>query len=264
MRKYVVAFVVIFGLSVYVSHQTQRIAEQGAQQTTQASSATPTSSAQDNHAQQDEKKPKWYIQFLYRLFTWPEGVTAWAIILTLMAIAEQTKQTTRAAEAAEASVETGKDTAKRQLRAYLNVVVGIGVYQERDKNLKFEGKPLLLNAGQTPAHKVRFRVKAAILPAPLPKETILQGTKTGKDTDEGFLGAQQNATISGLVEDFCDDSEVEGIKTATGGKGLYVWGTVTYEDIFGDAHYTRFCQQLLWLPDGKVYGFYVPGKNKAT
>src|ERR1035437_6821527 len=103
MRKYVVAFVVIFGLSVYVSHQTQRIAEQGAQQTTQASSATPTSSAQDNHAQQDEKKPKWYIQFLYRLFTWPEGVTAWAIILTLMAIAEQTKQTTRAAEAAEAS-----------------------------------------------------------------------------------------------------------------------------------------------------------------
>jgi len=103
MWKYIVAFVVIFGFSVYVFRQTQQIAEQGVQQTTQASSGTPSS-----NAQQDAKIPKWYIQFLYRLFTWPEGVTAWAIILTLMAIAEQTKQTTEASRAGQAAAEAAQ------------------------------------------------------------------------------------------------------------------------------------------------------------
>jgi hypothetical protein len=100
MWKYIVAFVVILGLTGYVSLQSQRIAEQGVQQTAPAANGAAASSAQDNHAQQDANNPKRNTPFWFPFFTWPEGVTAWAILLTLLAIAEQTKQTRKAAEAA--------------------------------------------------------------------------------------------------------------------------------------------------------------------
>jgi hypothetical protein len=41
----------------------------------------------------------------YGFFRWPNGTTAWAIILTLIAIAEQTKQTRKAAEAGRISAD---------------------------------------------------------------------------------------------------------------------------------------------------------------
>ncbi|MGB8477830.1 MAG: hypothetical protein WCE63_03180 [Acidobacteriaceae bacterium] len=70
--------------------------------------------------------------------------------------------------------------------------------------------------------------------------------------------------MSGVVDRFFHDDEVEGIKAASKGRSLYVWGIVTYKDVFGDAYYTRFCQQLYWRPDGKIYGYYTPGRNNAT
>ncbi len=100
MWKYVVAFVVIFGLTVYVSRQTQQITEQGAQQSAPAAYGSTASNVQDKHAPEDTNIPKLNTPFWFRVFTWPEGVTAWAILLTLFAIAEQTKQTRKAAEAA--------------------------------------------------------------------------------------------------------------------------------------------------------------------
>src|SRR5271154_4837844 len=64
----------------------------------------------------------------HRLVTWPEGITAWAVILTLAAIAWQSVATARAAVATENAVKTADlayklqdATAKRQLRAYMTV-----------------------------------------------------------------------------------------------------------------------------------------------
>src|SRR5260221_484977 len=70
----------------------------------------------------------------------------------------------------------------QQMRAYICVVIGSAVYQERAKNLKFQAVPSVVNAGLTPAHKVSFRADAAILPIPLPENftfplpDIAQGT----------------------------------------------------------------------------------------
>jgi hypothetical protein len=68
----------------------------------------------------------------------------------------------------------------------------------------------------------------------------------------------------GLIDNFMPDQDVDGIKNVSIGKGLYVWGVVSYEDIFGDPHETEFCQNLLWLWDGKIFGIYTPGHNKAS
>ena len=99
MWKYVVAFILIFGLTVYVSLQTLRIVEQAAQQTTPTANGSKAPNTQGNQAQEADKNPKQTTPFWFRFFNWPEGVTAWAILLTLFAIAEQTQQTRKAAEA---------------------------------------------------------------------------------------------------------------------------------------------------------------------
>ena len=58
----------------------------------------------------------------------------------------------------------------QQMRAYLCVIIGAALYQERAKSLKFQAVPSIVNAGLTPAHKVSFRASAAILPIPLPED----------------------------------------------------------------------------------------------
>ncbi len=152
----------------------------------------------------------------------------------------------------------------QQMRAYICVVIGSAVYQERAKNLKFQAVPSVVNAGLTPAHKVSFRADAAILPIPLPENftfplpDIAQGTSV--------IGPRQNITVSPMVKDFVDDAEVEGIKSGQqGGKGLYAWGIFTYEDIFGKPQYTKFCHLYTWLADGKTtWGYYDNRHNDAS
>jgi len=160
-----------------------------------------------------------------------------------------------------------KDTAKRQLRAYLTVTIGSAIYQERRSaedggDLKFESDPHLVNTGQTPARKIQFKARAEILPSPLPV-----GINLAEGMDEGvgysMLGPRQNATMTAIVSGFCQDSEVEVIKRGTGAQALYVWGLITYEDVFGDAHHTRFCQRIFWDLKDNVRGHYVPGRNDA-
>ena len=182
--------------------------------------------------------------------------------VTFLIVGWQACATARAAKATEASVEISKDHAMRELRAYLAVVIGDAVYQERDKNLLFEGRPLLINSGRTPAHKIRFKARAAILPVPLPKETDLP--ETGDlGIGETILSVQQTGSMCAVVDGFCQDDEVEAIKSGNKGKALYVWGRIDYVDIFDESHYTRFCHQLHWDGKGTVRGFYVAGRNDS-
>jgi hypothetical protein len=67
-----------------------------------------------------------------------------------------------------------------------------------------------------------------------------------------------------VVDGFCADADVQGIKDGAGKQALYVWGLVRYEDVFGDSHYTRFCQHIYWTRTGEARGFYVPGRNDAN
>jgi hypothetical protein len=107
-------------------------------------------------------------------------------------------------------VRDTREATKRELRAYLTVVIGGAVYQERPKNLRFEAKPMMLNTGRTPAHKVRYRAAAQILTHPLPPEfgfnveTAFVGS--------GILGLGGNFILNAVVPDFVDDAEVSPIK----------------------------------------------------
>lgn len=164
----------------------------------------------------------------------------------------------------ESTVQVSAETLQGlriQMRAYLTVIVGSGTYQDRGLNLRFDAKPLVFNAGPTPARNVRTRTKSAILPIPLP-EDFDQSIASDKEEGGNLIGAHQNAQMIAVVEDYVPDEQVEDIKTGKG-LGVYTWGFVTYEDVFGESHTTKFCQRLTWLPNGNVYGYYIPGRNDA-
>jgi hypothetical protein len=194
------------------------------------------------------------------ILEWPNGVTALAVVFTLFFIAWQ-------AILMRQSVAASDEVSKRELRAYLTVVIGSATFQERRNqnkggDLKFAANPLIVNTGQTPARNITFKVRAAIMPIPLPKEINLP-----EAPDDGvggsILGSQQNAHMFAVVDGFCADKEVDSIKYIKGDKGLYVWGRVTYEDAFGEDHFTRFCQHVYWDLKDNVRGNYIPGRNDA-
>jgi hypothetical protein len=203
-----------------------------------------------------ENTPAWRT-----VLAWPAGAATLGVLLTLFFIAWQ-------AILMRHSVSAADEASKRELRAYLGVVIGSALFQQRRPqnkggDLKFECRPLLVNNGRTPARKIIFKARAAIMPIPLPKETNLPDAP-----DEGIggniLGAGHNANMFAIVEGFCADNEVAEIKKGNGTKGLYTWGRITYEDVFGESHFTLFCQHIYWDPDGKVGGHYIPGRNDAS
>lgn len=156
-------------------------------------------------------------------------------------------------------------SAMREQRAYLTVIIGQAVYQERRPgrkggNLRFQCKPVVVNTGRTPAKKLKFNARAGIFAMPLPGETHLP-EGFDENTRESILGPQQNAIMNAVLDGFCQDSEVKAIKEATGNRGLYVWGLITYEDVFGKSHYTRFCQHIYWDLANNVLGHYIPNRN---
>lgn len=162
----------------------------------------------------------------------------------------------RAADASCQSV----DSLRQQMRAWLTVIIGGGVPQQREKDLKFDARPLILNTGLTPARNVRYQIKAAILPVPLPDDFDFSLPEKGLADGGNIIGTHQNAQMMAVVDDYIPDEEVNDLKIGKG-RSLYSWGTVTYDDVFGASHKTQFCQQFTWLPDGSVFCYYTPGHN---
>ena len=193
--------------------------------------------------------------------------------------AERQSKETQAAirEAARAADETGRiATATRdnallmqnilhkQMRAYIAVDIGKALYQ--DERFRFEGDPVLVNTGFTPARNVSFKIVADILAAELADDFKFE-TYGEKQSHDATMSPRQTFVIYGSVKNRVDDSEVdaimEGIK-----KRLYVWGTVSYDDVFGNSWETNFCHYYLFhrTAEGrmKVDGFYHRSHNNAT
>ncbi|MGA2992689.1 MAG: hypothetical protein ABSD88_19645 [Candidatus Korobacteraceae bacterium] len=103
MWKYLLIFAVIFGLTVFVSYKDEDHADRTAQQASAPNNTSVSAVADNTHPAENKENPQRHLPRWHRFFSWPEGITAWAIFLTLMAIAEQTKQTAKAAKAAQDS-----------------------------------------------------------------------------------------------------------------------------------------------------------------
>lgn len=176
-------------------------------------------------------------------------------------VAKSLEITAEASQQAAIASQQSITNLRQQMRAWLTVIIGSGIPQQRDKDLRFEASPLIVNCGLTPARNVRHRIKSGIFPIPLP-EDFDQSVTAERETGGNLIGAHQNAQMVSVVDDYVPDGEVEDIKAAKG-RGVYAWGIVTYEDVFGETHTTTFFQQLTYLPDGKLWVSYIAGRNDA-
>jgi hypothetical protein len=181
-------------------------------------------------------------------------------------------EATRAADAMQSVAEATRANAvlvqnilHKQMRAYVAVNTGTTTYQ--DGNLRFASSPVLTNTGFTPARNVRNRVTAAVLDTNLPAD--YKFSDSGKmSTHDATLSPRQSFTISGVVSDRFEDAEVAVIMAGVK-KRLYIWGTVTYEDVFGGSWETHFCHNFNFYrandkEEWKVGAYYNATHNSTT
>ncbi len=142
----------------------------------------------------------------------------------------------RAADATAASVDLARDTAKRQLRAYVTVN---GVIRTKDPgDLDGAGFAVLVdikNSGQTPAldslQWARIEIKEFPLETQLPIHCLENPTKGILPPEAKNLQFPTFTRALTIIE----ENAILANHTA-----IYVYGEVEYLDVFGERHLTQF------------------------
>ena len=151
-----------------------------------------------------------------------------------------------AAKATRDSVKLAEDTAQRQLRAYVNVG------KSQLDNFGFNQPPTitveLVNHGQTPAYKVRRKMRIFASAYPLATNPDLE-----PGSDESILGPSGDVNMgpSALTVALSADQTANIV---AGNWAIYAIGIVKYIDAFSAERTTKF--SLFYRGNGKF-----PGQN---
>jgi hypothetical protein len=150
MWKYLVALAVVAILAIYVSVQDERSSKQSAYQTTDSDKNASVAKPNEKNTQKNAEHAEGNLPSWYGFFRWPNGTTVWAIILTLIVIADQTRQTAKAAKIAHATFVTQYRPKVIVTRIDLNPASSTEYDRLDDRVWKIE--LLLFNNGDTTAH----------------------------------------------------------------------------------------------------------------
>src|SRR5664280_778002 len=126
MPKYLLGIVILCGLTLFVARQDERATQESAQKAAQLRNGAVSAKPNEQHPQENVEDTAWHTPGWYGFFRWPTGTTTCAIILTLLAIAEQTAQTAKAARETEKSAKAAADNIILTHRPRL-VIRGIGL-----------------------------------------------------------------------------------------------------------------------------------------
>jgi hypothetical protein len=140
------------------------------------------------------------------------------------------------------------ETGHANVRAYISTQLGGLVPQNKDTNYHYEVRLTLQNVGNTPAYKVASNLYADILSNPLPADFELP-TFNPAMTGLSTVGPHQTMFVTAIAPRIYSDDEVNEIQHGNK-KLLYVFGTITYEDVFGASRYLKLCQMILWFTNG--------------
>jgi hypothetical protein len=103
MLKYLAILGVLLGFAFVIARHDEISTLKGAYKARNENNPALSGKPDESHPQQNPKDSAWDSpsgHIFRRAFAWPDGTTIWAIILTLLAIAEQTQQTRKSADAA--------------------------------------------------------------------------------------------------------------------------------------------------------------------
>jgi hypothetical protein len=264
--KYVVAVAVIFGCARYVSEHYQRSAQQcedkAAQIYPRISSPSMNAEYANNCKDEAERSfPRWY-----RLFSWPEGITTWAVLLTLIVVAEQTRETSRSAEEAKnaaVAAARGVDATINAERAWIIATIENAPKWIPEANrLEFMViAPIFRNYGRTPGRITRARARVHYLAESeeLPPEPVYEAENWYMFR---FDGEAVLPPISVAIQPL--QIKLDGLtfpNVVQGKLRLFVYWQIDYRDVFGYCWYDRACYEF-HVPGGfdtLKEGFYVSG-----
>jgi hypothetical protein len=130
----------------------------------------------------------------------------------------------QSADATIATLDHLRDTARRQLRAYV-FVAQVEIVDVGTDNVN--AAVIIRNRGQTPAYDVTVSTGANAFN--VPGNVTFTPTPVGPDSSRFVLGpdglGRRNISLHSII----------------GASGaLYVWGEILYKDAFGEDQYTRF------------------------
>jgi hypothetical protein len=148
----------------------------------------------------------------------------------------------KAADAARDSITQSEEQARLELRAYVGVESGVGGWDDTaadlDRPQSLQQHVVVKNYGATPAHQVRMIARLVIQPYPLPDTfnfnvplPVEHSVSTLSPTEPAIVIASTDVTPRQLAALSAEHSESR----------IYVFGRVTYMDIFGDGRQTNFC-----------------------
>ena len=129
MLKYLVIFAVVLGLAFVIARHDEYASLNATQKSTDEHDPTVSAKPNEEKSKDYPHKTAWDSpsgHIFHNTFGWPNGTTVWAIILTLMAIAEQTRETRRAALATERAAEASLGQVSLTQRQ-----IDIGIARER-------------------------------------------------------------------------------------------------------------------------------------
>lgn len=166
-------------------------------------------------------------------------------------IAEAARSATAMRDVADALMAQ-KQAVNANLRAYITLSLAGVVQQNKDTGYRYEVRMNLQNAGNTPANRLGYILQTDLLPVPLPADfKIPTPNLAPADSLTTTVGPHQNSLATAVAPRIYSDEEVDEMKHGSK-KLLYVFGTVMYQDVFGESHYTKICQMIFWMVDEKT------------
>jgi hypothetical protein len=178
-----------------------------------------------------------------------------------LSVTNSIAEAARSATAMESVSATIQNNARRQLRAYVAVMPGDTIHQDDQTPIFFEFHPSVRNNGFTPAYDVVILARTVLADSPLPS-TFNFALTVPANTSVATLGFQQAMFTVTFIDRMLTAAEVAEIKLPTG-RRLYVYGDVSYRDIFGERWTTNFCYWIAWGTQGPAW-FTTPRHNDAT
>ncbi|HEY4904616.1 MAG TPA: hypothetical protein VIH89_14175 [Candidatus Sulfotelmatobacter sp.] len=201
-----------------------------AQQATQPSSAITKDSSTHYQQPRDDKPQGWH-----KFVTWPEGVTTWAILFTLGAIAWQAIETRRAAQATARYAEAFIESQRPTLATYPKGNPFADLMDKDTPSVQLS----LMNRGQTTAYECIYESWIEMLPVPPPVMDFTSNADHASVAERFSLPPNHDPMVINIpFTKGLSDADRRDLGEAR--KTAYIRLRVTFRDAFTPSRYADF------------------------
>jgi hypothetical protein len=245
LKALAILTVMIIGLAVFVAIQDEKATQQNKAKATNHDKsldkpAIPVAGPSGTEQPQENiEKPEWNLPGWYGFFRWPNGTTTWAILLTLWAVAWQSNETKKTAEAALLNAQAIINAERSRIFVKQRTTQDAQLLSF-DFEITNHGRSACALCYYFAARKTLYDGQE------LPPEPLYGDVREyGRRKNEWILPNVEKPFILPNLEELILTQESEGKEFTDIKEGkakLWIYGVVRYEDgIAPSGHETRFC-----------------------